>query len=480
MANLEEVQKPEYNLGRTMQIDRSSDNIVYRVYKPDVAYTAPTSDSVPSNIVYSLRDLGEFFLLSDSYISVVGKFVKTNGVTALDENDRPALECASTSFFSQSRLRLNSQLIEDNSTLSHINAFVRGLTTMSPDYASTCCSNTGFTLDTGTGYAVDEDITVTAAPAINRNINFNAGYRERRRQAGGCETKTDGQLAGSIERSYVVRLSDLFSAANCRKVMKNVNLRIELTTRSQQEMLFQPDIAVGGGAGSNSCKFVITDMDLVIAVHNPSLDVLAELESELASGNDINYQYLKYQTYESDVSNGGDGGYRSFTFNTSSQKPIGGFLTTQRVKTDAGAERNYNSMIFDNCNLSNVRMKVNGKQFPYSEFECAFSNDRVSKNYARPYEELLRFMSKNYDISSGALITSDQWANLYPLYWVPFHNLSPSASYQLTAEVKRKTGNFATGDGSRSLTHYKIYMVLLTVGEFTISGDRSGVIVRSQ
>ena len=218
----------------------------------------------------------------------------------------------------------------------------------------------------------------------------------------------------------------------------------------------------------------------VIAVHNPSLDVLAGLESELASGNDINYQYLKYQTYESDVSNGGDGGYRSFTFNTSSQKPIGCFLTTQRVKVDTGAERNYNSMIFDNCNLTNVRMKVNGKQFPYSEFECAFSNDRVLKNYARPYEELLRFMSKNYDISSGALITSDQWANLYPLYWVPFHNLSPSASYQLTSEVKRKTGNFATGDGSRSLTHYKIYMVLLTVGEFTISGDRSGVIVRSQ
>jgi hypothetical protein len=374
---------------------------------------------------------------------------------------------------------LNSNLIEDNSTLSHINAFVRGLTTMSPDYASTCCSNTGFSLDTGTGQAVEEDYQI-AGGAINRNINFNAGYRERRKQAGGNETKTDGQLAGSIERSYVVRLSDLFSAANCRKVMKNVNLRIELTTRSQQEMMFQPSAVASGSAGTNTCRFVITDMDLVIAVHNPSLDVLAGLESELASGNDINYQYLKYQTYESDVGSGGVGSYRSFTFNTSSQKPIGAFLTTQRLKTDIGAERNYNSMIFDNCNLSNVRMKVNGKQFPYSEFECAFSNDRVLKNYARPYEELLRFMSKNYDISSGALITSDQWANLYPLYWVPFHNLSPSASYQLTAEVKRKTGDFAVGDGSRHLTNYKIYMVLLTVGEFTISGDRSGVIVRSQ
>jgi hypothetical protein len=478
MSNLEEVQKPEYNLGRTMQIDRSSDNIVYRVYKPDVAYTAPSSDSVPSNIVYSLRDLGEFFLLSDSYICVVGKFVQLDG-DPLDETDRPALECASTSFFSQSRLRLNSQLIEDNSTLSHINAFVRGLTTMSPDYASTCGSNTGFVLDTGTGQAVDEDYQIVGG-AINRNFNFNAGYRERRKQAGGGETKTDGQLAGSIERSYVVRLSDLFSAASCRKVMKNVNLRIELTTRSQQEMMFQANTTVGGGAGTNTCKFVISDMDLVIAVHNPALDVLAELESELASGNDINYQYLKYQTYESDVSNSGDSSYRSFTFNTSSQKPIGAFLTCQRIKTDTGSERNYNSMIFDNCNLSNVRMKVNGRQYPYSEYEMGFSIDRVSKNYARPYEELLRFMSKNYDISSGSLITSDQWANLYPLYWIPFHNLPPSASYQLTSEVKKKSGPFATGDGSRSTTHYKIYMVLLTVGEFTISGDRSGVLVRSQ
>jgi hypothetical protein len=125
-------------------------------------------------------------------------------------------------------------------------------------------------------------------------------------------------------------------------------------------------------------------------------------------------------------------------------------------------------------------MKINGRQYPYSEYEMGFSNDRKSKNYARPYEELLRVMSKNYDISSGALINSDQWANLYPLYWIPFHNLPPSASYQLTSEIKRKTGNFAVGDGSRHASQYKIYMILLTVGEFVISGDRSGVLVRSQ
>ena len=503
MATLLEVPKVEYDLMAVESVDRSTDNIVYRVYKPDVPIpnlSAATAVDTPMNIVYSIRDLGEFFLLGDSYINVVGKFVKADG-TALDANDRPALECGSTSFFSQSRLRLNSQLVEDNSTLSHINAFIRQLTTLSPDYVSTCGSNTGFILDTGLGLA-DEDQYLASLPAIaaggaaaqslrvNQKPTFNAGYRERRRQAGGDDglvataaTLGDSQLAGSIERTYAVRLSDLLSCANSRKVMKNVSLRLELTTRTQNEIMFQQNATEGGGAAnSNTSKFLITDMELVIAVHNPALDQLSRMEAELASGQDINYQFLKYQTFESDVGAGGDGSYRSFTFNTSSQKPIGAFLTCQRVKSGV-AERNYNSMVFDNCNLTNVRMKVNGKQFPYSEYEPKFSSNRLSKNYARPYEELIRFMGKNYDINSGVLITADQWANLYPLYWIPFHNLSPSPSYQLTAEVRRATGNFPdlpAGGTTRSATDYKIYMVLLTVGEFTISGDRSGVIVRSQ
>ena len=480
MSNLREVEKPEYDLMSVEEIDRSSDQIIYRVYKPDVPLSTTLAETAPMNVVYSIRDLGEFFLLADSYVNVVGKFVKSNG-NALDANDLPALECGATSFFSQSRLRLNSQLVEDNSTLSHINAHIRQLTTLSPDFVSTSCSNTGFILDTGLGEAEEKEYLVDGG-VINRNVNYNAGHRERRRQAGGEETKTQGQLAGTIERSYCVRLSDLFSVANCRKVMKNVSLRLELTTRSQVEMMFQASATTGGAADTNTSKFVITDMELVIAVHNPSLEQLAKLESELASGNDISYQYLKYTTFESDASAGGENAFRSFNFNTSSQKPIACFLTTQRLINNEPAlinERRYNSMIFDNCNLTNVRVKCNSKQFPYNEYEPKFSNIRTSKIYARPYEEFVRFLNRNYDTSSGALISADQWAQLYPLYYIPFHNLPPAPSYQITAEVKRSTGKFADGDGTRHTSQYKIYLTLLTVGEVVISGDRSGVVVRS-
>lgn len=484
MATLVEVSKPEYDLARSMQIDRSSDNIVYRVYEPDVpltVLTSATTTSQPQNIVYSIRDLGEYFLLSDSYINIEGTFMKDDGTNLVATNN-PALECASTSFFSQSRLRLNSQLVEDNSTLSHINAFMRQLTSLSPDYVMSCGTNTGFILDENTGYANDQEYVLGAGPSIEKQVAFNGGYRKRRLQAGAGEVKTtDGsdQLTGQILRSYCVRLSDLFSLATCRKVMKNVSLRVELTTRGQLEMIFSDDATSG-------TKFSISKMQLVIAVHNPSLDQLAQLESVMASGEDINYQYVKYTTFESDVATATTGSYRSFNFNTSAQKPIGAFLTTQRVNIAAN-EGLYNSMIFDNCNLTNVRLKINGKQYPYSEYEPNFGiGDRKSKNYARPYEELLRFMSKNYDINSGALLSSDQWAQLYPIYWIPFHNLPPSASYQLTAEVKvggvfnsAASQTFPPLDGTRSVTQYKIYMTLLTVGEVVISGDRSGVVVRS-
>ena len=480
MASLLEISKPEYDLMAVESIDRSTDNIVYRVYEPDVPIVVPATTATPQNIVYSIRDLGEFFLLSDSYVLITGKFLQADG-GALAAADNPALECASTSFFSQSRLRLNSQLIEDNSTLSHINAFIKQLTTLSPDYANTCGSNSGFILDQNTGCSQDADYTTTAG---ERNIVYNAGYKARRRQAGGGEAKTDAagtdQLAGEVVRSYVVRLSDLFAAASCRKVMKNVSVRVELTTRTQAEMIFQDQ------AAGELCKFQIDKMQLVIAVHNPSLSELANMEQILASGQEINYQYLKYTTYESDVAAVNNSSYRSFTFNTSSQKPLGCFITTQRTPAAAVSESLFNSMIFDNCLLTNLRVKINGRQYPYSEYEMTFSGDRVSRSFARPYEELLRYMNKHYDSNSGALISADDWANCYPIYWIPLHNLSPSPSYQITTEVK-SSGTGATAfavDGnatnSRSRSDYKIYLTLLTVGEFSITGDRSGMLVKSQ
>ena len=479
MASLLEISKPEYDLMAVESIDRSTDNIVYRTYEPDVPLSVPANTATPQNIVYSIRDLGEFFLLADSYVLVTGKFLQATGGN-LAAADNPALECASTSFFSQSRLRLNSQLIEDNSTLSHINAFIKQLTTLSPDYANTCGSNSGFILDQNTGCSQDIDYTDTVG---ERNVVYNAGYKARRRQAGGGEAKTDGlgtdQLAGQIVRSYVVRLADLFSAASCRKVMKNVSVRVELTTRTQAEMIFQ-------GVG-DACKFQIDKMQLVIAVHNPSLSELANMEQILASGQEINYQYLKYTTYESDSAGVNNSGYRSFTFNTSSQKPLGCFVTTQRPPVGGVSETLYNSMLFDNCSLTNLRVKINGRQYPYSEYEMSFSADRISRSFARPYEELLRYMNKHYDTNSGALINADDWANCYPIYWIPFHNLSPAPSYQITTELKSSLASGATAfavDGnatnSRSRSDYKIYLTLLTVGEFSITGDRSGMLVKSQ
>lgn len=480
MATLVETSKPEYDISRPMEIDRSSDNIVYRVYKPDTPLTAPSSDTAPMNLVWSIRDLGEWFLLSDSYLNVRLNYCKNAAgnsgamTTALDANARPALECASTSLFSQSRLRLNNQLVEDNSTLSHINAFVRQLTTLSPDFVASCGSNSGFILDQNTGCAEEQDYVYSAGPpiAVSRNQEYNDGFLQRRIQAGASTLGVSPTTV--VQRTVSVRLSDLLSCANVRKVMKNVSLRLEVTTRSQAEVVFSDE------TGS---KIGIDDIELVVAVHQPSLDKLAELESELASGNEINYQYLKYTTFESDMATAlSTASYRSFNFNTSSQKPLGCFIFCQRDVV--GDQRLYNSMVFDNCNLSNVRCKINGRQYPYNEYECAFpnsaSNNRV---YARAYEEFLRFMNKNADVASPALISADQWANLYPLFWIPFHNLAPAPSYQITAEVKNASGNLlpipAAGT-TRSATNTRIYMTLLTVGEFSISGDRTGIIVRAQ
>jgi len=56
MSNLREVEKPEYDLMSVEEIVRSSDQIVYRVYKPDVALNTAIAETAPMNVVYSIRD----------------------------------------------------------------------------------------------------------------------------------------------------------------------------------------------------------------------------------------------------------------------------------------------------------------------------------------------------------------------------------------------------------------------------------------
>lgn len=471
MSTLNSIVNPQFDILETGSFDDSVSNTIFRKYEPDVGLSENTTQ-----IVINVRDLREYMNLSNSYIEVRGVFCRS-GPANLQSTDRPALECGATSLFNQSRLRINQVLVEDNFSLSHHNAFVRQLVSQSKDYNETVARNSGFILDKQTGLAVELANSITSPVGgfvnatnygIDASSTYNEGYNLRRQEALGGNNAASP--ATQIKKSYCIRLSDLFSFASVNKVLKGVTVRIELGLRSLTERMFQ-STATG--------QFNITNCDLYMAVVEPSLDTLSKLEDVLSSPVEIPYNYVNWKTYQSDTLNSTS---RSYTFSIQSQKPICAFVYAQRSMAAGGSEQTFNSMVYDSALVNSVQMRVNNKLFPYTPYEPVFGADATLANttgsfVARPYEELLKYMQKNYNVDSGALITQKEWENLYPIYYINLGSLPDSTSYQLTLDAKSSAtlgADSAAGSRGQTLTWY---LTLCTLAECKIRSDGNGMSV---
>lgn len=462
MSSLNEIENPQFDILSVGSLDTSVSNTIFRKYEPDVSLTA-TSTSVIINV----RDLREYINLSNSYLEIRGQF--SGSATAYDTviptTARPALECGASSLFNQSRLRINQVLVEDNFSTSHFNSFIKQLVTQSKDYCDTLGRASGFIPDRAYGTA-DETETNYATK--------NAGYIERRLDANGKFNDvayTVNQVA--VNKAYTVRLSDLFSFCSVNKIIKGTTLRIELNLRTPAERMFS---AVTGAF------YLIKNINLYLAVVEPSLEMQAKLEGVLASPVSIPYHYVNFKSYQSDTLNTTS---RSFTFSIQSQKPLGAFVYAQRSST-AATEDLFNSMVFDSALTNFVQMRCNNKLYPYIPYEPVFNKSSTgseditqiayaSSLCAREYEELVKFMSKNYNIDSGSLITIKDWENCYPIYYIPFYNLPDATSYQLTLDTKASaalSANSTVGSRGQSTTWY---LTLMTLAEVQVKSDGQGM-----
>lgn len=467
MSSLTEIENPMFDILSVASLDTSVSNIIFRKYEPDVSLTDTTT-----SININVRDLREFISLSSSYIQIVAK-VGQSSSSGCGATHRPALECGATSLFNQSRLRINQVLVEDNFSTSHLNAFVKQLTTQSKDHQDTIGRNSGFILDRGDGGCLD---SATAYSSFNALAKTNNGYLERRLELS-PQVITQATPAGDSilnpSKSYVIRLSDLFSFCTVNKVIRGSTLRIELNLRSKEERMYSQ---VSGS------YFFPTNINLFLAVVEPSLEMQTKLESVLASPVAMPYQYVNWKTYQSDTL-AGTTLNRSFTYSIQSQKPLGAFVFAQRSNHVANEDL-YNSMVFDSARVNFVQMRINNKLFPYTPFEPEFSESSNgtttvagSSNIAREYEELCKFMSKNYNVDSGMAITPKEWEQLYPLYYIPLYNLPDASSYQITLDTKLKGAvDTPITDGLRNRgINLTFYITLMTLAEVQVKSDSQGV-----
>ena len=448
--------------------DNSVAEPLYRQYDPDVAVTNNNN-----NININVRDMSEYYNLSDSFLEVTLEYSKNGGPLVAGERTTPChMAGGVASCFNTSRLRVNNVLVEDNQYSLH-NSFIKVLTTKSKQWLDTVGRAQGIVLDTSEGNNAEKYVADGSFAKRPRN-QHNAGLTERLRLVGESalineEIKSDYEIrdpAGAKTQTYTLPLSDLFSFCSVNKVLKGAPVRIELIKNDGLLNCFTKGTTAGGEVRVTKCV-------LWLKIVRPSLPVLAELETLYNSEAVIPWNYPKWTVYSSDATSSAD---RRYTFSTLSEKPHTAFLFLSQPSDSALPNNQINHLQYSTCidaldtapSLKAAKLKINGRQFPYSQYDMVWTSG--SRSVARTYQELVKFASRDENHADGFAITPQTFRTNYPVLHFDLAEVEPSSGgYQVQVELSNNT----TAD-NRPVT---IYLCVVSEGKVQIQLSNRNVLV---
>ena len=87
--------------------------------------------------------------------------------------------------------------------------------------------------------------------------------------------------------------------------------------------------------------------------------------------------------------------------------------------TNRLGSQEHSHMIFDQINVNDISLKINGQQEPSVNIEL----DYASNNIARVYRRLLSFMARDQNVDTGLQISQYDFRSLYPIYYFSLEHL---------------------------------------------------------
>lgn len=373
-----------------MSLDNS---VEYEWYEIKTDNLSPAESA--QNWRIQLKNQQVFVNPARAYLEVQFRIVDNAGA-ALGANVAATLQSHVLSLFSRATLRVGGQLVEVVNEANVAKGLVQPLLHYSQDYAKSSGTNEFYYPDVGTGRVNNTDGIVANSQhqfthdaldgnalganllAIKANPLNNAGFEARR-------ARTDSS-------AYVtcwVPLSALFGFCSVDRVLINNQFVIELTKSAAADHI------LGTAAGAQTCgvKSISCWMPNIM----PKSVVDLALKSSLASGVVSNYLYPHMSAY----SFNGDNGTNSHRVVTSSEK-----VTYCFVIARAQARTETSSVSTTADNVEQLEIRLNGKPYPSQNY----INLRTSKlDRSRAYADLLRYMARGYDFSSGIGLTFEEW-----------------------------------------------------------------------
>jgi len=357
-----------------LQIDESVSEYNYHNYEPVAGSNLNSNQQI--RILIENQDL--FYLPSKSFLTIKGKFVKSDGAKLADTDVATLVNNGIMYLFDRIELQIGDKVIE---YINHPGqcTLMKGLLSYPKDFEYTGL-NMCWTLDKGRGDA---------------SLISNNGFKLRHEKI---------QIRGDGNFSFVIPLSHIFGfCEDYKKVIYGVKFTLILTRCGNEDAIFKSSIVL--------CKVVITNITWTMPNIVPNFEQLNPLYKMIESKKSfpIGFMYRNMDSYDVAQSN-------EFTWRlgprSAAEKPR---YTIIAFQTDRYKNVDRNPAVFDHCDVRDIHVNLNADRYPNIDIINNFRSEDYSFTYhsAKQFRENYYGLNDNYN---DFMISLNDFKDLYPLF----------------------------------------------------------------
>lgn len=373
-----------------------------------VTFTPQTqsNNNSPNAINIDINATDSFILPSKSYLLIEGQLRRnTNNIADVYDNDHEValINNAMMYLFTEIKYSMGGKVLETIINPGQTTS-IFGYLRFPDDYNSNAGMHQCWAKDTSTHPNSSEFTASVAAPAAGyipaKNANYNQGFAVRK-----------GYLMASTTRGnfeFKIPLDHIFGFAEYNKVFWGIKHSLTLTrSGNNTQAIYRANAAPAGKVDIKNITWQMPHIQI-----DPEL--LTKFRENVLAKKVINVSYNARNCESTEVTEGA----RSWTWRLAVpggvEKPrwiIVGF------QTDKCQTQEQNPALFNNMNLENVQVLLNGVRYPDMDIDINFDENK----YATLYDMFDNF-KKSYDgfssLIGGTQVSYAAFKTLFPIFVV--------------------------------------------------------------
>lgn len=373
------VQEPYLNISDPLLVDESVSEYKYDVFNPIVG-----SDlNHPATIKILIADQAAYYLPSESYLTIKGKFMKTDGTKLADTNLVTLTNNSPMFLFDKMEYQIGDTTVESIHSPGHA-SLMKGLFSY-PKFFGECGG-------ISSGWELDYNPEDSDSLDLSKKSGFKVRHRTFNKQ-------------GKFNVSFVIPLGHIFGfCEEYKKMIFGCRHTLVLNRCGDKNAI------VKGGNTEPDCKFEITHLSWTMPRIYPNLEIEMKLTDIIKSKSVFPIGFLYRSLNQISVPEN-----TRFTWQmgmkASTEKPryfIIGFQTNKF--------QNYeNAAVFDHCNLKSITVYLNSDQYP----NITITNDFENADFTTSYHMAKKFRQNYYKLTDNYndfMIDFLDFKTFYPLF----------------------------------------------------------------